>query len=527
MKPLFLSRRPESADDGIGALARVRSLLGLIVTASVMACSNPLVPAPSLSNVMDPDRAVPANRWRHWHPSVTQTAEVSDLRTVPRVPEGGAQVDPTRIYDLADLVDLALRANPATRSSWEHARAAAARLGIAQAAWLPALTANMHAGYWQYPFPEPGSAFSLRGTAVDPVIGLSWTLFDRARPAQIDQAMQQLFAANFFLNRTHQTVTYDVQRAFFGLLAARARVAAAEATVHQTTQNVASVQAQFERGLATTPERLLAIQDQAHAGYELQAARGAVMEKEAELAESLGITPDTRLRTVDLNALLLPEWVEISADEIIDQALTERPDLAAKLAELRAREAEIRKAEATYWPTLAFTGHGGWKQWDYTEARGRPALSTPNGSSPEVRIGSPLVDAFVTFDWNLFEGFAGQNAVGEARAKRNAAQAEFDALQLRIIREVWKAYAELKTAARKREFAVAMLQAADQSFDAARVSYDQGLATVIELLTAERSLAGARYIDIDSKADMLRSAAALVYAAGSPGTHPDGAAPDN
>lgn len=127
-------------------------------------------------------------------------------------------------------------------------------------------------------------------------------------------------------------------------------------TVRQTTENVASIQAQFDRGLATTPERLLAIQDQARAGYELQAANGAVMERQAEQGERLGHTPDTPLRLVGLDALALPAGIETTADAVIDQALTQRPDLSAKLAELRARDAEIRRAEATYWPTLGFTG---------------------------------------------------------------------------------------------------------------------------------------------------------------------------
>lgn len=475
-----------------------------IAATALLACNGARLATPLIPTALDPAQSAPPVRWRQWRPNASQAPEVATLREFAHAPEGNALVDPAKTYDLADLVDLALRANPATRNSWEEARAAAARLGIAEAAWLPAITAKMHAGYWQYPFPDRNSAFSLRGTAVDPVMGLSWTLFDRSRPANIDQTTQKLFAANFALNRTHQSVTYEVQRAFFELLTARAQVAAAEKTLRQTTENVASVQAQFDRGLATTPERLLAIQDQARAGYELQ----------AELAERLGHTPDTPLRIVDLDALTLPAGIETTADAVIDQALTQRPDLSAKLAELRARDAEIRKAEATYWPTLGFTGHGGWKQWDYTGVRETSTSGSLCGS-PEVRIGSPVVDAFVTMNWNLFGGFAGVNAIDEARANRNRAQAEFDALQLRIIREVWKAYAELKTAARKREFAVAMLQAADQSFEAARTVYGQGLATVIELLTAERNLAGARAIDIESRAELLKSAAALVYAAGS------------
>lgn len=117
-------------------------------------------------------------------------------------------------------------------------------------------------------------------------------------------------------------------------------------------------------------------------------------------------------------------------------------------------------------------------------------------------------------DWNLFEGFSGVNSVKAAEAKRNAAQADFDALQLKIMKEVWKAYAEFKTSSRKREFAIAMLKASEKSYEGALKAYENGVATVIELITAERNLAQARYTEIDSRTSLLVSAAALVYASG-------------
>jgi outer membrane protein len=504
--PWPLSLAPGRYEPGSRAFAPIHLLLLALACGALGACAE-VLPKPSIATALNPLAAAPNNHWKDWHPSGELAANAPDLRSRPKGPDGNALVDQAKTYALSDLVDLALRANPVTRGAWEEARAAAAGLGIAEATWLPVINASMHAGYWQYPFPESTGAFSLRGTAVDPVVGLSWTLFDRARPAKIDQATQKLFSANRALNRTHQKVAFEVQNAFFACLAARAQVAAAEMTLRQTGANVESVQAQLDRGLATRPELLLTVQDQARAGYELQAAKGEVMDKEAQLAESLGITPNVPLRTVGLSDVPLPKEIEVSADEIIDSALAQRPDLSAKLAELRVRDAEIRQAEAAYWPTIGLVGHGGWKQWDYTQARG-------GGPSPEVRIGSPLADAFVTFEWNLFEGFALQNAVGAASARRNAAEAELESLQLRIIRDVWKAYADVKTAIRKREFAVAMLTAAEQSFEAARETYGQGLATVIELLTAERSLASARYTEVDSKAKLLQSAASLVYSAG-------------
>jgi outer membrane protein TolC len=85
---------------------------------------------------------------------------------------------------------------------------------------------------------------------------------------------------------------------------------------------------------------------------------------------------------------------------------------------------------------------------------------------------------------------------------------------LEIIRDIWKAYADTKTALEKREFALALLKAAEESYAATQESYTHGFSNVIELLSAQKDLARARFTEIDSRASLLRSAATLVYVSG-------------
>jgi outer membrane protein TolC len=89
------------------------------------------------------------------------------------------------------------------------------------------------------------------------------------------------------------------------------------------------------------------------------------------------------------------------------------------------------------------------------------------------------------------------------------------ALELRVIRQVWQAYTDVKTAMGKREFALALLAASQEAYAATLESYQSaGLATVLDLLAAQRDLSRARYTDIQSRADLLRASAALVHASG-------------
>jgi outer membrane protein len=498
-----LNRFPKIVADSVSWPIRPTAWASLsIVVLSMAGCALPSY-TPEISHVLAPEWAAPATSHGAWRPGTAERAYVPVGR-VDAAMTGRALVDSQKEYGLSDLVDLGLRANPETRSAWEQARAAAAGLGMAEAAWLPVLSAKANAGYGQ----QTEAVFLFRGFTTTPSLGLSWTLFDYGRPAKIEQAAQRLIAANFHFNRTHQKVAYEVQKTYFAYNATMAQIDAAEATVRQTEQNVESVRALLARGLATRPDWLLAVQDKAKADYELQAARGRLSDSRAELAESLGITPDIELKMARIEALPLPETLESTADDLIDQALSRRPDLSVRLAELRAREADIKKAEAAFWPTVSLNAKAGSAIFDYHY------LSGPAPLPDNIRAGYLDYGAGISFEWNLFEGLASTNAVRQATAKRGVAQAELDALQLQIIKEVWKSYADFKTALRKREFAAALLQAAEQSYEALKASYANGLSTIIELLTAERNLAGARYAEIESRTALLQSAAALVYASG-------------
>ena len=322
-----------------------------------------------------------------WGPRPIQGDSI-ELSRAKSLPKGNALVEANKTYNLAELVDLGLRSNPATRTAWEQARSAAAGLGIAESSWLPALNAKGNYNYAQ----QASGIFSFRGTTFQPYLELSWALFDVKRPAQIDQATQQLVAANYSFNRTHQKVAYDVQRAFFAYNAALAQVTAAEITVKQTHKNSESVEAQRVQGIATKPELLLALQDQAKAEYELQSARGKVADAQAELAESLGITPNIEVKTVAITDIPLPHSIEASADQLIDEALSQRPDLSARLAELRAKEAEIRKAEAGYWPKVSLGAKAGTTTFDYNYWSGPGTLQIPNSPYNNIDAhGSPIL----------------------------------------------------------------------------------------------------------------------------------------
>jgi outer membrane protein TolC len=224
----------------------------------------------------------------------------------------------------------------------------------------------------------------------------------------------------------------------------------------------------------------------------------------ATLAETVGITPTVRLQVRDLSEQGIPQGLPEAVERVIDQSLASRPDLAARLATLRAREAEVRRAQAEYRPRIGLRGNVGGSVGDYQ--------SGPPFASHTDR--EPVYNAFLDIEWALFEGFERDNALREAQSQTGVAQADLAALQLQVLREVWKAYADVKTALRKDDFATALLTASQDSYTSTMETYRAGLGTFLDLLAAERDLARARETRIQSRADVLTASAALAFASG-------------
>lgn len=450
----------------------------------------------------EPYRAAPPSPVTPWKPS----AAPADVRPAPGVARPRPDVPLDKPYALVDLIDLAQRTNPETRRAWEEARAAAARRGQAAAAYFPSLVVATVGGQSRVVDRGPDGTFTVEGQGVVPQARLGYLVLDFGRrDANIEVARQELLGANLAFNRKHQEITYLVSRSYFTFGASREQVAAQRATLDSATAVERAVNARFEQGLATRPDLLLAIQEKARAAFELQRAMGTVEDARAALADSIGIEPTVPIEVVDVSSVPLPDGLTTTVEQVIDRALARRPDLAQRLADLRAREAAQKRARADFWPTLSFSG----------TASQHVARYNVSGVARTFTESETGYGALLSVDWNLFDGFARENAVREATSRRNAAAADLAASELKAVREVWKAYADVKTALAKYEFAQALLTASEQAYAATLESYEQaGLATVLDLLAATRDLANARSTALATRAEVLTTTAALAFAAG-------------
>jgi len=116
------------------------------------------------------------------------------------------EINPEKVYDLPELIDIAERSNPDTRIAWEQARQAAKAVGLSQSAYYPYLAASAAASY-QRELAVLTSVFPSHVGAEIVTLDMKWLLFDFGeRKAATTSAREQLMMANVSFNATHQQI---------------------------------------------------------------------------------------------------------------------------------------------------------------------------------------------------------------------------------------------------------------------------------------------------------------------------------
>ena len=407
-------------------------------------------------------------------------------------------------HDLPSLVDLALRLSPQTRHAWYVALEDEGQLGRSQANNYPMVATEAEGGYFKLPIEFPGQTLKVRNEVFLPQFKVSYDLLDFGRTrANERKAREELIAANFNFNQAIQDVVFNVERAFYVLAAANADVSAAEANLKLANIALASVEQRHQVGLATKPQVLLAKRVQAQAVYDLENANSQVHDAEANLRQTIGVSADTDLN-IEVDQLdRLPKNLSDDVEALIAEAIRRRPDLAAQIAAVRAGDAAIARARAEFYPEISVGGNYGQVIWSYTV----------NGGHTQ-NMNQPFYGAGLTMRWDLFTGFDRYYAEQKATAERGAALSELRSLQLNVIAGTWTAYYDFLSAKKKRDAAQALLTSSEESYAANFESHRYGLATITDLISAERDLMAARYTLIQTKADLLISSANLLHATG-------------
>ena len=440
---------------------------------------------------------------------VSSPAAVADCAARKISREGAAILDPVHPYTLAELIDVAEQHNPNTRVVWERAKQKARELGLAKSVYYPKLEGLAVFGDERLinPFPKP---LAPRGYVmveipdVRPEVALQYLIFDFGkREASVDSAKQEKFAAGADVIQVNQALAFRVASAYYLLVTAQEKLQAAQDTLRtaQTTQDAA--ENRLNNGLATLPDVLNARAQTSQAAFDEESADGDEKIARVKLTEVVGADPSPNIVIDGQRSAPLPDRLTMSIEALIDRAMENRPELMAQTLRIRSAEARIRAARAEYKPQIALSGSVAqtslWPTPDYGQLG--PA-SEPTWS---VALG---------VHWSIFDGGARKNELSIARSEHREAEDELTEIHDQTAREVWTAYIAFRTALRKHDAAVALLEAANASYSASLDAYKYGVRNLVDVVTAENQLAQARLSSVSARSELFLEAVNLEFATG-------------
>ncbi|WP_442857141.1 TolC family protein, partial [Burkholderia sp. TSV86] len=400
--------------------------------------------------------------------------------------------------ELEDAVLQAICANPKARQAWADARAQAAQIGVAKAAYLP--TINATGGYerdkvtptynQQGTNPLTGELISRsvsqtqRTNSKYGMLNLSWVLFDFGkRGAQLRQARDLLAAANATQDDTLQTILFSVAQAYYDVRGKQAAVDAARETEQAAKESLAEAKAKHDAGAGTLADQLQAQTSYRRALLDRVNAEGDVLSAMGTLANAMGLDANTPLTLASSEPKLNHNEFAQNVADLIDEAKRRHPKLLAARAKFEAARANVDVVRAQGRPTISLVGNLSRNNPSYQQQPQQfgTQLNSSRSSSIGVQVTIPL-----------FEGFASGYRVAQAQAQADAQEADMQNTELGVSLDVWRSYQSLQSDTANLDNSKELLSDAQHSLQIARGRYKAGVGTITELLNAQTALADAQ-----------------------------------
>jgi outer membrane protein len=397
---------------------------------------------------------------------------------------------------LQDAEEMALRNHPLVQAARYASEAATERIREARSAYFPTAFASITGAEAQ-----AGSRIAAGGLN-NPVIydrfasgiSIGQLLTDFGRTHQLVQSStfsaqaqeQTMFSAR-------ASILLDVDRAYFGVLRAKAVQRVAQETVSARQLVVDQVTALAASNLKSGLDVSFARVNLAAAQLLLVQAQNDTDRAYATLAAALGAdTP----QSYDLVEPSLPSPPPSDSAGVIAAALRDRPDLSAARFD---QEAAARFAQAErnlLLPSLSAVAAFGTTPYHQDGIQDRY-------SAIGINLNVPIMNG------NLY---AARHA--EALDRAQAASQRVRDLEHQATRDVQVAWLNARTAFERLDLTGQLLDQATQALDLAQSRYDLGLSSIVELSQAQLNKTQAELEQASAKYDYLAQFAALQYQMG-------------
>ncbi len=366
---------------------------------------------------------------------------------------------------------------------------------------MPSLTGVAEAERrWTSAEPVNFSADYLR---MAPGIQLSYLIlnFGGGRQAAVEQALQEVYSANHTYNQAIQDAILEVELAYYSLCATVSAIDFADSTLQETMAALDAAKLRMENGTGAELDVLQAQAAYDRAQYAKAEASGRRKIAEGLLAKVLSLPANTSV-AIAQPAGEFPGLLEIrDVRALIEDALSQRPDIASLRSVYKARLAATRVAAAGNKPSLHLISSA--MQNTYETFGGK-----------EFQDNDWNLGATLSLRWTIFDGFQTKNSWLTAMANAEASRLQLEEAEIAATAEVWNRYHSYETALEKHRASTAFLKSASKAHTMAVEAYESGLRSMIDRLNAEEQLSLARKQSVESRLEIFSALSLLSHATG-------------
>ncbi|MBL8957842.1 MAG: TolC family protein [Myxococcaceae bacterium] len=415
----------------------------------------------------------------------------------------------SRVLTLDEALETARQHQPSLRQAQADVRAAQARVTQARAPLLPQL--NVSARYSL----GTSNLVPQQGLVVDPTMGgtspssspvtnftngsvtLSQLIWDFGQTWNRFQAAQfNADAASQDAQTRLNTVVFGVRSAFFSALAAKELLVVAKETLANQERHFGQVQGFVEVGTRPAIDLAQARTDRANARVQLISAQNGYASAKAALNQAMGVEGPTDF-DVSGDRLGAVQEENRPLAEVVDVALSNRPEVEALASRLRAQQELVTAARGAYGPSLSLQ-------------------TAASGGGRDTRLSGNVTVFGLSMSWNLFNGLGDWARVQEAEANVTSLSAQVDALRQQVRLELEQAQLGVSAAVESAAATDEALQAARERLKLAEGRYETGVGNIIELGDAQLALTNAAAQQVRADFNVSTARAQLLRTLGQP-----------
>ncbi len=396
---------------------------------------------------------------------------------------------------LEEAVDLAYTRNPDIKTQQEQIKVAKAQYVQSRADWLLQVDLTVEDMY----------AENLSGTLSDGLDGNQmFTTLEASQPiltfGKFENATKG--AKAYFKNQevlmgsVRQSIRYQVTAAYYNVLLQEALAKVNEEALNIAQDHLKQAEIRFNQGVNTEFDVTRAKVDVANAKTDFITARNNQIKARQSLNQLFHLPPDSTIQLKD--SLDYVDYTP-SVDKIWPVAKENRPELVSKQLIIKQYESYLGLRKSQYYPTVSV---GGSYSWYHNDFDGYNSREYDTWSS------------YVKMKLNIFEGLKTLGQVNEARALLEQSRLSYEKALLNAQTEVEQTIREI---IKQQELVASTgesVSLADISLKMAKVAYENGRATTLDVSDAELSLTTAKVNQAQAVSGYLTGMAKLKQAIG-------------